>query len=104
MKVEIFTLCSFANVENGRLNIIGTLDAITTHQTPVALPMCGLAIRMRFEKIEEGQKKIKISFVDVDGKPVMPTLEAAMQFRVSPDTSTASIPFAMIIQQIKLPR
>jgi len=103
MKVEIFTLCSFANVENGRLNILGTIDAVNAHQIPAIIPMCALAMKMRFDKIEEGTKKIRMSFIDADGKSVMPTLEAAMQFRINPEMTTASVPFVMIIQQLKLP-
>src|ERR1700712_4109961 len=80
MKVEIFTLCDAATADSGgKLNILGSFDRINANAVPVTHPLCALAIKMRFERLEEGEKRIGISFVDSDGTAVMSTLEAGSQ-------------------------
>src|SRR5205823_5014735 len=50
MKVDIFTLCDFANTDSaGKLNILGSFDRINAHTMPMVHPLCCLAIKMRFE-------------------------------------------------------
>jgi len=89
MKVEIFTLCDAATSDSGgKLNILGSFDRINARETPVTHPLCALAIKLRFERLEEGQKRIRISFVDSDGTAVMPTLDAATQVMFPPDESS----------------
>ena len=56
------------------MNIIGTFNTIFANKAPIVYPLCALAMILRFEKIEEGAKTLRISFIDTDGKPVMPTL------------------------------
>ena len=41
---------------------------IIIKQTPIVYPSCSVAIKLRFEKIEEGNKNLRISFVGADGK------------------------------------
>ena len=104
MKVEIFTLCDAATVDAaGKLNILGSFDHIYGNQTPVTHPLCALAIKMRFEGIEQGQKRIAISFIDSDGKHVMPMLNAPISVIIPPHESTATAQICLIMQQIKLP-
>ena len=67
-------------------------------------PQCALAIKLRFERVEEGQKRIRIAFVDSDGTSVMPTLDATTQVRFVTEDSTATASLALVIQQLKLPR
>jgi len=69
----------------------------------VTHPLCSLAIKMRFERLEEGQKRIAISFVDSDGAAVMPTLDAATQVSFPPDDSSVTACLVLQIQQLKLP-
>jgi len=66
-------------------------------------PQCALAIKLRFERVEEGQKRMRIAFIDSDGASVMPTLNATTQARFGPNDSTASASLALVIQQLKLP-
>ena len=85
MKVEIFTLCDAATADSGgKLNILGSFDRLNANTTPVTHPLCALAIKLRFERLEEGQKRISISFVDSDGKAVMPMLDASSQVSFPP--------------------
>jgi hypothetical protein len=105
MRVEIFTLCDAATVDaGGKLNILGSFDRLQAKETPVMHPQCALAIKLRFERVEEGQKRIRITFIDSDGASVMPTLNATTQVRFGPNDSTATASLALVIQQLKLPK
>jgi Family of unknown function (DUF6941) len=104
MKVEIFTLCDAATTDSGgKINILGSFDHIWGNTTPITYPLCALALKIRFEKLEEGQKRIALSFIDADGKSVMPTLNAQIQVRVGPNEISATVPISLIVQQINLP-
>ena len=105
MRVEIFTLCDAATVDaGGKLNILGSFDRLQAKEAPVMHPQCALAIKLRFERVEEGQKRIRITFIDSDGIAVMPTLDATTQVRFQTEDSTATTSLVLVIQQLKLPR
>ena len=104
MKVEIFTLCDAATADaGGKLNILGSFDRINAAQVPVTHALCALAIKLRFERLEEGQKRIRISFMDSDGTAVMPTLDATTQVNFPPGEHTVTACLVLQIQQMKLP-
>ncbi len=67
-------------------------------------PQCAVAIKLRFERLEEGQKRIRIAFVDSDGASVMPTLDTTTQVQFRSDDSSATASLVLVIQQLKLPR
>ena len=70
MKVEIFTLCDAATVDAvGKLNILGSFDRLNATAAPVVHPQCSLAIKLRFQRIEEGKKQLRVTFIDQDGIP-----------------------------------
>jgi hypothetical protein len=105
MKVEIFTLCDAATVDaGGKLNILGSFDRLNANQVPVTHPQCSLAIKLRFERMEEGHKRLRIGFVDSDGVAVMPTIDAATEVRFLGNDSMSTVSLALNIQQLKLPR
>jgi hypothetical protein len=105
MKVEIFTLCDAATIDAaGKLNVLGSFDRLNAPQEPVTHPQCALAVKLRFDRVEEGQKRIRITFVDLDGAPVMPTLDATTDVRVGQGESITASSLALVIQQLKLPR
>jgi hypothetical protein len=104
MKVEIFTLCDAATTDaSGKLNILGSFDRIWAQQMPAIIPLCALAIKIRFYQIEEGTKRIRISFMNVDGHLIMPRLDAQMQIRAMPNETSATAQMVMVIPQLKLP-
>ncbi len=104
MKVELFVLCDAATDYHGKLNILGTFDSIWAKQIPAVHPLCAVALRLRFSKIEEGEHKIKISIVDEDGKEVVKPVEANVNilFKNAPHTSTATN-MILNLQGIKFP-
>ena len=105
MNVDVFTLCDFAqNTPGNKMNIVGTFNRIFAKQTPAVHPLCALAVLMRFQQIEQGTKNIRVSIIDSDGRPVVPILEAQLNVQISPKESDTSVPLAVVIQQISLPR
>jgi len=105
MKVEIFTLCDAATTDAaGKLNILGSFDRLNAKQAPVMHPQCALALKLRFERLEEGGKRIRIALVDSDGASVMQTLDTTTQVQFRPDDSSATASLVLVIQQLKLPR
>src|SRR5438552_16685246 len=94
MRVEIFTLCDAATVDaGGKLNILGCFDRLNAREAPIIHPQRSLAMKLRSERVQEGRKRIRIAFIDSDGAPVMPPLQATadVQFPAQHAASTVSL-------------
>ena len=105
MRVEIFTLCDAATVDaGGKLNILGSFDRLNAREAPIMHPQCSLAMKLRFERVEEGRKRIRITFIDSDGAAVMPPLEATAGVQFRGEDATAAASLALNIHQLRLPR
>lgn len=76
MEIEIFTLCDFAQDNNGKLIIVGTFDSIAAKTFPVRHPACSLACRLRFAKKEFGPHTATIRFIDQQNAELVQPLEA----------------------------
>lgn len=96
MKVELFVLCDAATDYQGKLNILGAFDSIWSKQMPTVHPLCAVALRMRFSKIEEGEHKVRISIIDEDGQAVVKPVEANVNILFR-NTSLASVATNMIL-------
>ncbi len=89
MHVEIFTLCDAATVDAvGKLNILGSFDRLSAASEPIVHMQCALALKLRFARIEEGQKRFRLAFVDSDGKAVMQPLDGTTEVRFQDQDST----------------
>jgi hypothetical protein len=104
MKLELFTLCDFAADYGGKLNVIGIFDTLGAKQAPAVHPQCSVTAKMRFEKIEEGRKVVKISIADDDGKPALPAIECPIQVTAPPGVPSVSINVVLNIERLKLER
>lgn len=104
MKIELFALCDAATDYQGKLNLLGAFDSIWAKQMPAVHPLCAVALRIRFMKIEEGEHKVKISIVDGDGRAVVSPVEAGVniQFKNTPLTSMATN-MILNLQGLKFP-
>lgn len=104
MKVEIFTLCDAATLDSrGNLNILGASDNLHVRQAPIVLPPFAVAIRCRFERIEEGTKWFRLSFFDPTGRPVMRNLERQTQIHIGPEFPTTTYQMVVIMVRTKIP-
>lgn len=105
MRVEIFTLCDAATMDAaGKLNVLGSFDRLNAPAEPITHQHCALAIKLRFERVEEGQKKIRLAFVDPDGVAVMPPIDGTAEVRFQENDSSSTISLAIGIQQLKVPK
>jgi len=101
MDIQIAILCDAATDNNGKLNILGTFDTIYSAQLPATHPQCSIALRLTFSKGEEGQHKVRLSFGDEDGKPVMPSMDIPLEVVLPEDTIFISRNVVVNIQQLK---
>ena len=102
MDVEAFLLCDCATDQQGKLNILGAFDRLYTRKIPTIHPACAVAVRLRFSKIEEGDHKMKINFIDDDGNPVGPVLEKTISVRVPENDNSCICNIILNIQGLRL--
>ena len=101
MNIQVAVLCDAATDNNGKLNLLGAFDTIYTQQLPAVHAQCSIALRMTFSKIEEGAHKVKLNFVDEDGKFVMPSIDMPVDIAIPEETHFISRNFVVNIQQLK---
>jgi hypothetical protein len=105
MNVQIFTLCDAATLDTaGKLNILGSFDHLSGAAEPIMHMHCALALKLRFERVEEGQKKLRLAFIDSDGTAVMPPIDGMAEVRPQDNDSSSTVSLALGIQQLKLPK
>ena len=102
MEIETFLLCDAATDQMGKLNVLGAFDTINAAKLPVVWPHCAVTLRVRFSRIEEGGHKVRIGFMDEDGKPVLPPLEGSVDVRFRPGAQTVSVNLVLNINRLKL--
>lgn len=101
MNIEAFLLCDAATDQQGKLNILGAFDNIWTRKVPTIHPACAVAVRIRFEKVEEGNHPIRINIIDEDGKPIGPKLEGNVNVRFVDDVDSTVTNMVLNIQGLK---
>jgi hypothetical protein len=102
MNIEIFTLCDAATDQGGKLNILGTFDAIAAGAAPVTHPECTIAMRLRFEQVEAGEHSLRISIIDYDGRAVVPPIDGKIAIAFPPQAIESSASnFVIKLQQLR---
>ena len=102
MNIQVAVLCDAATDEQGKLNLLGAFDTIYTQQLPAVHPQCSIALRVTFGHQDEGQHKLRLSFVDADGHSIMPRpIEIPVQVTLPGDSHFGTRNFIVNIQQLK---
>lgn len=104
MNIQMAILCDAAADYGGKLNVLGTFDTIVTSHLPAVHPQCSIALRIAFTKIEEGTHKVKVNFVDEDGRFVMPSIDMPVEVVVPAELNVLVRNFVINIQQLKFDR
>lgn len=93
MNIENFTISDHADNNNGKLSIMGMFDRIDSVSFPAQHAHCCLALRLRFQRSEEGVHKLRIMLVDADGKAQLPPFEPDINASIPEgfDTGTANL-------------
>ena len=101
MEIPIATLCDAATDYGGKLNLLGAFDTVLTAKFPAVHPQCAIALRFVFNKAEEGQRQFRLTFVNEDGKSIMPAIDLAIDVRVPEAVNYLSRNLIINIQQLK---
>jgi len=101
MKIEVFSLCDAATDSHGKLNILGTFDQIFAARMPVIHPACAIALRIRFDKMEEGAHSIDLQLVNPDGKPVLKPVEGEVRPKMGEDVDSVAVNLILNFQNVK---
>ena len=91
MKIELLSLADFAADYGGKLSVVGIFDTIFARQLPAVHPHCCLAVKLRFDSEESGQKKLRLSICHDDGKLVLPAMEIPIQVAMPPGLQSNTI-------------
>ena len=101
MEIEVFALCDAATDYGGKLNILGAFDRIVARQFPVVHPHCAIALRVRFERIEEGEHPIRINIVDADGNSILPSVDGRIVVKFPDNIQSVCTNMVMNINGLK---
>ncbi len=101
MNIQVAVLCDAATDDNGKLNLLGAFDTIYTQQLPAVHPQCSIALRVTFGHEDEGQHKLRLNFVDADGRSIMPGIDIPVQVVLPGDSHFGTRNFVVNIQQLK---
>lgn len=104
MKVELFAIADYAANQGGKLTIVGVFDTLVGSQMPIVHPSCSIAIKLRFEKIEEGSKRIRLNLSDEDGRSVLPSIDIPIDVQMRDDQHTCTREIVANLNNLKLER
>jgi len=96
-------LCDAATNYNEKLCILGAFDTIFAPQMPAVHPQCAVALRVTFMSGDEGTRKLKLNFVDADGRGIMPPIEIPVSVTFPEDAHFVTRNFIVNIQGLKFP-
>ena len=104
MDVEIFTICD-ANTEHaGKMNLLGTFNAIHARSFPCVHASCAVALRLRFYQQERGEHKIHLVFVDADGNHIFPPIDGGANVQVPSGETLSVVNLVINLQGLKFER
>jgi hypothetical protein len=104
MTIQVAVLCDAATDYNGKLNVLGTFDTMYAPQMPMQHPQCSIAVRIAFDRIEEGRHTLSVNFVDEDGQPIMKTMQIPVEVSFPPDATFISRNLVVNILQLTFSR
>ena len=101
MNIQVAVLCDAATDDNGKLNLLGAFDTIYAPQLPAVHPQCSVALRVTFMSGDVGARKLKLNFVNADGRAIMPPIEIPVEVALPDDAYFLTRNFIINIQQLK---
>ncbi len=104
VEIQVAALCDAATDYDGKLCLLGAFDTIIATSVPAVHPQCALALRIVFRKEEEGSHQLRLSFLDEDGRSIVPPLDTAMEVALPPNFFFSARNVILNLQQLELPR
>lgn len=75
MKTKYSFVCDAANIsQSGNINVLGIFRNINTSSFPCVLPKMTYVSCIEFHRSEVGSHKFKLTFINDDGKDILPAL------------------------------
>ncbi|MFA6506149.1 MAG: hypothetical protein WCT14_08630 [Treponemataceae bacterium] len=81
MKIELFTLCDFAQENAGKLTVVGTFDTIVAREFPCVHPLLSIVVRLRHDLWEFGRHRFRVETRDLDGVSATAPVEGSLEVR-----------------------
>jgi hypothetical protein len=101
MNIQVAVLCDAATEDNGKLNLLGAFDTIYAPQLPAVHPQCAVAMRVTFMSGDEGERKLKLNFVNADGRAIMPPIEIPVSVVLPDDVHFVTRNFIVNFQNLQ---
>jgi hypothetical protein len=101
MIIQTAVICDAATAYLDKLNLLGAFDTIHASSMPAVHPSCSVALRIIFERIEEGHHLLKLNLVDEDGKLLVPKMELPIHAPMPPDANFLSRNCIINFQNLK---
>ena len=101
MNIQVAVLCDAATDDNGKLNVLGAFDTIYAPQLPAVHPQCAVALRVTFMSGDVGERKLKLNFVNADGRAIMPPIDIPVTVALPDDAYFLTRNFIVNIQGLK---
>jgi hypothetical protein len=102
MNIQVAVLCDAATEDsNLKLSLLGAFDSIYAPQLPAVHPQCAVALRVTFMSGDEGDRKLKLNFVNADGRAIMPSIEIPVTVALPDDAHFVTRNFIVNIQQLQ---
>src|SRR5208283_665465 len=101
MNIQVAVLRDAATDDHAKLNLLGAFDTIYTQQLPAVHPQCAIALRVTFGNEDEGARKLRVSFVDADGRSIMPGIPIDVDVSLPGDSHFGTRNFIVNIQQLR---
>ena len=90
MNIELFVLADYAADQGGKLTIVGIFDTIAGSKMPIVHPHVSVAVKMRFQSIEAGSKRARVTLSDPDGKQILPSIDLPLEVQMGPNQHTCT--------------
>lgn len=100
MQIEIFAICDAATNSSGKLNLLGTFDTILAEKFPCTHSHCSIAVRLRFEKKEEGKHNIIICFASENEPDNLPKVETSINVTLNEKLDSIATNMVINFQKI----
>lgn len=101
MDLLVAALCDSASEYDGKLCLLGAFDTIYVSGLPAVHPQCSVALRLVFGPEEDGPNRVRVGFLDENGAPLTPPLEAVINVAFPPKGHFASRNLVLNLQHLR---
>lgn len=104
MNLQVAVLCDAATDYGGKLNLLGAFDTIVVARFPATHPHYAVALRVVFDRTDEGKHALRMTMIDEDGKPLMAPVEVKFDVVLPADAIQLCRNFIINVQNLKFGR